>query len=351
MAGPMDFLRNNNMGLTQLGLGLLSGRTGTEQAAMGAQGLAGALQNNRTVKWLEGMNPELAQAVKSGAMTAGDAAKMAYAAKLEAQKPKNNFMAVGKNLFNKDTGQWIAPPAEMAEAETPEYGLNPQYGVDANGNPVIIQLSKGGTSKQTALPDGVSLSKEPIRLDGGDHWILLDPITRQPVGQLPKNLAAAETAKAEGKNLGEARGALPQVEASANEILSSIDSLESDPYLDSMVGSVDSWRPNFSSDAARVQSKMDQIGGQSFLQAFNQLRGAGQITEVEGAKATAAMARLNAAQNEQDYRAALRDLRGVVERAVTNARGRASGGGSVPAGGGVQRGTRTSSGVQWSVEP
>lgn len=350
MAGPMDFLRNNNMGLTQMGLGLLSGKTGTEQAALGAQGLAGALQNNKTVSWLQKTNPELAQAVQNGVISGGDAYKLMVQQQIEAKKPKNHFMAVGKNLYDTENGTWIAPPAGVGGGDDAEYGLNPQYGVDANGNPVIIQLSKSGTSKQTALPDGVALSKQPIKLDAGTHYVLLDPITRQPIGQVEKDLSGAETQKGEGKALAAAREALPQVEDNARELLSSIDSLDKDPYLDSMVGAVDSWRPNLSSSAARVQSKMDQIGGQSFLQAFDKLRGAGQITEVEGAKATAAMARLNAAQNEQDYRAALAELRGVVQRALKTARKRAAGGAS-PAGG-TSTGTRTTtSGIQWSAEP
>lgn len=341
---PMDFLRNNSTGLTQLGLGLLSGKTGTEQAALGAQGLSNAMNANKTVAWLQKTNPELAQAVQTGALTAGDAWKLAYQQKLEAAKPRNNFMAVGKNIYNTQTGEWVAPPAGSGGGDA-EYGLNPQYGVDADGNPVILQLSKSGTSKQTALPSGVSLSKEPIKLDAGDHWVLLDPITRQPVGQISKNLAAAESEKAAGKAEGEAKASLATVEGAANELLSSIDSLDNDPYLSGMVGPRNSRLPNITADSARVQSKMDQIGGQAFMQAFNSLRGAGQITEQEGAKATAAMARLNTAQSEQDYKAALNELRGVVNRALDRARQRA--GASSPSSGA----SRTSSGIQWSIGP
>lgn len=79
-----------------------------------------------------------------------------------------------------------------------EYGLNPQYGVDAEGNPVLIQLGKNGQSTQTPLPDGVSLSKKPIKLDAGTHFVLLDPITRQPVGKIEKQLQNAASQKAQG---------------------------------------------------------------------------------------------------------------------------------------------------------
>lgn len=88
-----------------------------------------------------------------------------------------------------------------------EYGLTPQYGVDAQGNPVLIQVGKNGTTTSPKLPDGVSLSKSPIKIDAGTEWILLDPITRQPVGRIPKELAAAATEKAVGKATGEAMAA------------------------------------------------------------------------------------------------------------------------------------------------
>lgn len=316
-----DFLTKNSDAFLQTGLGLLSGQNTQQQAAMGMKGFADARKQNKTIDFLRMANPELAQAVESGTLAAPDAFKLFYQQKLEAQKPKNNFMAVGKNLYDASTGQWITPPAGAGGgADDQEYGLNPQYGTDENGNPVIIQLSKGGTSRRTPLPEGVTLSKEPIRIDAGTSTILIDPITRQPIGQIPKNVAETAQQTAEGKNLAEAKVNLPKAEESANNALSTIDSLANDPYLNSMVGSVEGRMPNLTSDAARVQGKMDQINGQSFLQAFNMLKGGGAITEIEGQKATQAMARLNTAQSEKDYREALGDLRMIIQTGLQRAR-------------------------------
>ena len=232
-------------------------------------------------------------------------------------------------LYNQRTGEVRNAPVNPS-APPSDLGLNPQYGVDANGNPVLLQLGKDGKVVQSKMPDGVTLSKEPIRLDAGTHWVLLDPITRQPIGQVAKDNRGEAADTAAGKADAEARAALPQAEESANLMLSSIDSLMNDPYLDSMVGSVQGrWLPNVTSDAARVQSKIDQIGGQSFLQAYNMLRGGGQITEEEGKRATAAMGRLNTAQNEKDYREALLELRSVVASGLQRARQKA-GVGAVP---------------------
>lgn len=230
-------------------------------------------------------------------------------------------------LFNQRTGEIRDLPTNP-NAPSGDLGLNPQYGLDKDGNPVLLQLGKNGKVVQSQMPEGVTLSKEPIKLDAGTHFVLLDPITRQPVGQIPKDVAGAASKGAVGKAQGEASANLPVVEANANAILGMIDSLDTDPYLDSMVGPVNSRLPNVSGDAARVQSKMDQIGGQAFLQAFNSLKGGGQITEIEGQKATQAIARLNAAQNPADYRQALNELRQIVMNGVQRARQQAGGGGA-----------------------
>jgi hypothetical protein len=48
------------------------------------------------------------------------------------------------------------------------------------------------------------------------------------------------------------------------------------------------------------------------MQAYQNLRGGGQITEVEGKKATDAIARLNTAQSDSEFLTALNDLRSVM---------------------------------------
>ena len=201
------------------------------------------------------------------------------------------------------------------------------------GNPVAIenqdgsisygQIGNKGTFRPIQLGAGQKFAPPTKQIDAGTETLQVDQ-AGNVIARIPKNVSQTEAEKAAGKAQGEAQAALPAVEGSANEMLSSIDALLNDPYLDSMIGSIQGgWMPNVTSDARRVQGRMDQIGGQSFLQAFNMLRGAGQITEQEGAKATAAMSRLNAAQSEKDYRDALLELRGVVERSMTRAREKA----------------------------
>lgn len=70
----------------------------------------------------------------------------------------------------------------------------------------------------------------------------------------------------------------------------------------------------------RTQPFIDQLKGQAFLTAFEQLKGGGQITEVEGRKATEAIIRLQQYQSEEDFAKALKDLRDVVNSGLQRAR-------------------------------
>ena len=66
------------------------------------------------------------------------------------------------------------------------------------------------------------------------------------------------------------------------------------------------------SDAAGFAAINDQMAGKVFLEAYQLIKGAGAISEKEGAKAEQAVARLSSAQNMRDYDKALHDLETVV---------------------------------------
>ncbi|WP_139975343.1 hypothetical protein [Ochrobactrum sp. CGA5] len=248
-------------------------------------------------------------------------------------------------LYNQRTGEIRELPVNP-NAPSGDLGLNPQYGVDKDGNPVLLQLGKNGKVVQSQLPEGVSLSKEPIKLDAGTHFVLLDPITRQPVGQIPKDVAGAASQAAIGKSQGEAAASLPGDLQQAEQTISQIDSLLASDGLSSIVGPVDQYRPSWSlgSSGRDALSRLRQLQGGAFLQAFGMLKGGGQITEIEGAKAEAAMARMDRALNEEDFRNALKDFRDAVSQGMVKMRRQAGvGAGSqaqrpeqVPNGDGVQ---------------
>lgn len=69
--------------------------------------------------------------------------------------------------------------------------------------------------------------------------------------------------------------------------------------------------------------RVNQLKGQAFLQAYNQLRGTGSISEKEGAKAEQAQARLSQAKSQADFDSALDDLRSVLVTGYSNAQKKA----------------------------
>ncbi|MFS8037697.1 hypothetical protein ACI7BZ_12180 [Xanthobacter sp. AM11] len=202
----------------------------------------------------------------------------------------------------------------------PKFGLNPLYGTDEAGNPVVLQPGTNGQMVKSQMPQGVTISQKPIQLDAGTHFVLLDPITRQPINTIPKDVAGAARDKAVGTAAGQAQAQLPGVEGMAAQVTKHIDDLANDPKLPDMVGPLASRLPNVTSDAARVQARMDQLQGGVFLQGYQMLKGGGAITEVEGLKAENAMARLNAAQNLKDYKQALGEFKDALTTGLAKLR-------------------------------
>ena len=61
-------------------------------------------------------------------------------------------------------------------------------------------------------------------------------------------------------------------------------------------------------DAAGFGKVVEQMKGKNFLAGYQQLKGAGPVSEIEGLKTEAAQARVSTAQNKKDFDAAINDL-------------------------------------------
>ncbi|ANK73729.1 hypothetical protein FA04_14535 [Ensifer adhaerens] len=347
----MDFLRTNNMALTQLGLGLLSGQNAQQQAALGAQGLAQGINTNKTMQFLAKSYPDLAQAVQSGAMSPGDAWKMAYTQKLEAAKPKNNFMAVGKNLYNAETGQWVTPPAGVGGDDV-EAGLNLVYGQDTEGNTVGFQPLKSGGLRRVDVPEGVRLTPGTSSVDLGTSIGIRDNKSGAIIQQVPKDLAGAERQKeigtAEGKNIAAAPGDL-QAGRNAKDIITQ---LKTDPNRQAGTG-WSGWAFNSvpATPGYDYQNKVNQAKSGAFLTAIQQMRGLGALSNAEGDAATKAVTRMDTATSEEAFVEALNDYEKIIDQGIARAQSRLQGGSSAPAATqGARLGGTTGNGVKWSVE-
>jgi hypothetical protein len=109
----------------------------------------------------------------------------------------------------------------------------------------------------------------------------------------------------------------------ADQGIGVIDKLLASPGLGAITG-LSSKLPIFpGTNQAQADALAKQLEGQAFLQAFQSLKGGGAITEKEGEKATAAMARLQRTQSTKDYKDALGELRGILQTAKDRTQGSA----------------------------
>lgn len=230
--------------------------------------------------------------------------------------------------FQGSLDQWMA----QKRAGAGEYSLTPVYGTNDKGETVLIQPGKSGTAIQTALPPGVKISSGVEKIDLGTQWGVLDKKSGQIIGYQPKDLQGKEAAEARGKAQGEAQAALPGAVSDAEQTTKKINELLDHKGLDSIVGSIDQFRPawTMSAEGKDALARYNQLKGTAFLQAYGLLRGGGAITEVEGVKAENAMARMDRSQSEGEFKAALKDFRDAVQVGLQKMRTRA-GQGSQPA--------------------
>jgi len=71
--------------------------------------------------------------------------------------------------------------------------------------------------------------------------------------------------------------------------------------------------------------RLDQLKGKQFLQAYESLKGAGAITDIEGTKAGNAISRMDASQSEEEFQKAAREFQQVIKNGVERAKNKAGG--------------------------
>lgn len=160
MVNPfMRFARNNSDALMQTGLGLLSGRTGPEQFAMGAKGFADARKTamqrdqqaqaqNKTLEYLMQRNPELANLVQAGGVSPIDAVKMDFSSRQKSTPQPT--AAMREYEFAKQQGgfggDFMDYQKEKSRASAPQINMPGQakMGSIPQGFEVIADPETGG---------------------------------------------------------------------------------------------------------------------------------------------------------------------------------------------------------------
>lgn len=191
----------------------------------------------------------------------------------------------------------------------------------------------GQYAPNPALPPNIDISPNASPEDRA----MLEAIAKQTGGNIRQNGpvlsqspadATAEKKKAEA--LVASQNELPGAVAEADYADKLLEELSNHPGLEGAVGlkTPQGYLGISGTNEADFIERMKQIEGQQFLNAFNKLKGGGQITEIEGVKATQAMARLGRSQTEKEFKKSVEELRGILrsgkERAISKAKGATS---------------------------
>jgi GH24 family phage-related lysozyme (muramidase) len=201
-----------------------------------------------------------------------------------------------------------------------EYGTTP-VPYELNGKIYYTQVSKAGGRKDIDLPEGAKWLTGVDRVDTGTGTALVGKKTGQVEAVIPKDVAGQQAAQETGKAAGQAQVALPAAKTMVDNAFRTIEQLKTHPGLDTGTGATSvfdprSWVPGTA--AFDFNEKNKQAQGQSFMAARDALKGAGQVTDFEGAKGEQAIANLNAAQSKGQYLEALENVRRMLEASYSD---------------------------------
>lgn len=134
-----------------------------------------------------------------------------------------------------------------------------------------------------------------------------------------KQAEAAAIGKATGEVLGKAKADLPDATAKADYTLSVIDKMLAHPGLPGVVGvpSISGALRLPGTPEADFRALQKQLEGQVFMEAYQSLKGGGVITEIEGEKATLALARMQTAQTENAFKEGAREFQKIIRDGIS----------------------------------
>ena len=264
------------------------------------------IQTDTGKKPMTGFRPQ------TGSGTAADQrAKLIQEMNIKLQgKAGEEAMAIQREYNKLLVGQGLAP---MQPGDTPINAPQIAGGPTAGaGQAVAGQPAQGGALVQGQAQGTAQGTAQGAGAGAGGP--------RPTASQIA---ATAEQQKQEaqevGTDLGKIKTNFGKSKDAATRLINQAEELITDPGFSVSVGA--SAQPFFQyipgSDRATWSAKHEEVVGQTFLTAIESLKGMGALSDKEGAAATAAISRLkNTSQNEESFKAAVKELQFIVKRGV-----------------------------------
>jgi len=160
-------------------------------------------------------------------------------------------------------------------------------------------------------------------VDTGTEYRIYDPATGQFLYSMPKNLRAEKREEqigtGEGRRIADEAAAAPGAIDYSNKTIDMIDEALTHPGFDANFGKAGVIPNRPGSDAANAWARIKQLMGRNFVDAYSSIKGAGPITDAEGAAATAAQSRLDTSTSAEEARSALLEMKQLMRERIAKA--------------------------------
>lgn len=208
-----------------------------------------------------------------------------------------------------------AQVAGAARGRLPAYQGNTPYPMTWNGQPMG---APGTTATDMQEGDANIQLRDPARPNRSGLGLSVPT---------PAQLAAdKKAAELQAESTATSKIQLPNAIQQAEQTSQLIDDLIKHPGLKPAVGLSSKLDPrNYipGTSATDFKVRLDQLQGKQFLQAFESLKGGGVITDLEGKKATDAIARMNTSQSEQEFVKSAREFQKIIADGLERSKAKA----------------------------
>lgn len=202
-----------------------------------------------------------------------------------------------------------------------KWGLVDKYTVDRDPTdptkPPTIRswvTSDMGNIKEIKDEKGNPIQVSPVKSETDTEILWTNPKTMEVVSRIDKEVYKAAMQKKEGEKEGEmvatAKAKLPTARLQVGNAIRNLDEILNDPDLDWSTGAAGIITRNTPGTPwNRVDTKIKSLEGSVFVDAYESLKGGGPITDIEGVKGTLSRAQINAQNDPEAFKKALRDAR------------------------------------------
>jgi hypothetical protein len=196
---------------------------------------------------------------------------------------------------NKAAQELVTLPGELTRKATKENIANQAAALKLQQETPVEQISPNAPDPNIGTP----LSRQRTGIPE------LPPI---PPGTVPEKVREIH-ATSIAKDSEAYSKALPKF----NQMIQTINEARAHPGYNSGLGVLGTIARNTpQTEAYGFNTLVDQLKGKTFLQGYQDVKGGGQISNIEGSKAELAQARLDPKQREVDFRRSLNDLESAV---------------------------------------